>query len=399
MYKRILVPLDGSARAERAIPVAARIARALGGSVTLLRVATAPVDTGKYSSTSGYVEETADTDLTGATSYLENIAGSDELTGIKTEVKTFIGAVAPAILSASQSLHANIIVMCSHGYTGFKRWTLGSVADKVTRHSPIPVFVLREDGPLPATAEHQPVRALVAVDGSSLSEAVFEPAAYLAAALAEATSQQGALHLLRVVDLPASGGKFKSDAHIDTLQDEVFVIDGSPLSESALEPAAQLITALAPTEQRVIHLMRVVDVPSSYGKFRSSVDEHYDAGVRAEAKHEYEAYLDAVAKRFTEGDLATYNLSVATSVPINMDVAEAIVEAAEEGEGAELSGYDLIVMATHGRGGVQRWVLGSVAERVLHASKVPLMVVHSFPVKHEHHKESQIEAQHSHAGV
>ena len=77
MYKRILVPLDGSARAERAIPVAARIARALGGSVILLRVATAPVDTGKYSSTSGYVEEEADTDLTGATSYLENIAGSD----------------------------------------------------------------------------------------------------------------------------------------------------------------------------------------------------------------------------------------------------------------------------------------------------------------------------------
>jgi len=44
MYKRVLVPLDGSVRAERAIPVAVRIARALGGSVILLRVATAPVD-------------------------------------------------------------------------------------------------------------------------------------------------------------------------------------------------------------------------------------------------------------------------------------------------------------------------------------------------------------------
>jgi len=57
MYKRILVPLDGSARAERAILVAARIARASGGSVILMRVATAPVDTGKFSSASGYVEE------------------------------------------------------------------------------------------------------------------------------------------------------------------------------------------------------------------------------------------------------------------------------------------------------------------------------------------------------
>ena len=272
MYKRILVPLDGSARAERAIPVAARIARALGGSVILLRVATAPVDTGKYSSTSGYVEEAADTDLTGATSYLENITESDELAGIKTEVKTFIGAVAPTILSTSQSVHANIIVMCSHGYTGFKRWALGSVADKVTRHSSIPVFVLREGGPLPATAEHQPVRALVAVDGSSLSEAVFEPAAYLAAALAEATSQQGALHLLRVVDLPVSGGKFKSDAHIDT-------------------------------------------------------------GLKEQVKHEDEAYLATLVHRLSEdGDLAHLDLAITSSVEADPDIAEAIVKKSETGK-------------------------------------------------------------------
>ena len=309
MYKRILVPLDGSARAERAIPVAARIARALGGSIILLRVATAPVDTGKYSSTSGYVEETVDVDLTGATDYLENIAGSDELAGIKTEVKTFTGAVAPTILSASQSFHANIIVMCSHGYTGFKRWTLGSVADKVTRHSPIPVFVLREGGPLPATAEHQPVRALVAVDGSSLSEAVFEPSAYLAAALAEATSQQGALHLLRVVDLPASGGRFKSDAHIDT-------------------------------------------------------------GLKEQVKHEDKEYLATLEHRLGEnGDLAHLDLAITSSVEADPDIAEAIVKKSEQEK------FDFIAIATHGRGGVQKWALGSVAGRVLHATTLPLLIM------------------------
>ncbi len=309
MYKRILVPLDGSARAERAIPVAVRIARALGGSIILLRVATAPVDTGKYSSTSGYVEEAADTDLAGAASYLENIAGSDQLAGIKTEIKTFIGAVAPAILSASQSFHANIIVMCSHGYTGFKRWTLGSVADKVTRHSPIPVFVLREGGPMPATAEHQTVRALVAVDGSSLSETVFEPAAYLAAALAEATSQQGALHLLRVVDLPASGGKFKSDAHIDT-------------------------------------------------------------GLKEQVKHEDEAYLATLVHRLSEdGDLAHLDLAITSSVEADPDIAEAIVKKSEQEK------FDFIAIATHGRGGMQKWALGSVAGRVLHATSLPLLIM------------------------
>ena len=309
MYKRILVPLDGSARAERAIPVAARIARALGGSVILLRVATAPVDTGKYSSTSGYVEETVDTDLTGATSYLENIAGSNELAGVKTEVKTFTGAVAPMVLSAAQSFHANLIVMCSHGYTGFKRWTLGSVADKVTRHSPIPVLVLREGGPELAKADHQPVRALVAVDGSSLSETVVEPAAYLAAALAEATSQQGALHFLRVVDLPTSGGKFKSDAHIDT-------------------------------------------------------------GLKEQVKHEDEEYLATLEHRLGEnGDLAHLDLAITSSVEADPDIAEAIVKKSEQ------DAFDFIAIATHGRGGVQKWAMGSVAGRVLHATTLPLLIM------------------------
>jgi nucleotide-binding universal stress UspA family protein len=308
MFKRILVPLDGSARAERAIPAAARIARALGGSVILLRVATAPVDTGKYSTTSVYVEEAVDADLTEATSYLEKIAGSGELTGITTEVKTFIGAVAPTILSAAQSFHANLIVMCSHGYTGFKRWVLGSVADKVARHSPIPVLVLREGGPVPATAVQQPVRALVPLDGSTLSEAVLEPAAYLAEALAQSTSQQGALHLLRVVDLPTSGGKFKSDAHIDT-------------------------------------------------------------GLKEQVKYEDETYLATLINRLREGDLAYLNLSVTCSVETDPDVAEAIVKKAEQ------ESFDFIAIATHGHGGVQKWAMGSVAARVLHATMLPLLIM------------------------
>jgi nucleotide-binding universal stress UspA family protein len=308
MYKRILVPLDGSARAERAILVAARIARAFESSVILMRVATTPVDTGKFSSASVYVEETVDADLTDATSYLEGIAGSDELAGIKTELKAFIGAVAPAILSASQSFHAGLIVMCSHGYTGFKRWTLGSVADKITRHSSIPVLVLREGGPEPVAMAHQPVRALVAVDGSPLSEAVLEPAAYLAKALAVATPQQGALHLLRVVDLPTSSGKFKSDAHIDT-------------------------------------------------------------GLKEQMRHEDEEYLSSLVQRLGVGDLGLLNLAITTSVEADPDVAEAIVKKSEQDK------FDFIAIATHGRGGVQKWALGSVAGRVLHATTLPLLIM------------------------
>ena len=175
----------------------------------------------------------------------------------------------------------------------------------MTHHSPVPVFVLREGGPEPATADHQPVRALVAVDGSTLSEAVLEPAAYLA----ESTSQQGALHLLRVVDLPASGGKFKSDAHIDT-------------------------------------------------------------GLKEQVKHEDEEYLATLVNRLSEGgDLAHLDLAITSSVEADPDIAEAIVKKSEQEK------FDFIAIATHGRGGVQKWAMGSVAGRVLHATTLPLLIM------------------------
>lgn len=200
-------------------------------------------------------------------------------------------------------------MLCSHGYTGYKHWMLGSVAEKVTRYAPIPVIVRRDGGPEPATVTGEPVRTLVALDGSPLSEAMLEPAASLTAGLAQGTSQRAALQL-----------------------------------------------------------MRVVDTPSGYGKFRSTVDSHEDAQMRAEAKREYEQYLEALVKRFSEVELAKYHLAVTTVVATDPDVAEAIVQTAERGR------VDFIAMATHGRGGVQLWAVGSVTERVLHASRLPLLI-------------------------
>ncbi len=316
MFKRILVPLDGSPRAESAIPVAARIARTLGSSVVLLQVATTPLDYGPYyTQPSKYSRAVIDTELEEANKYLQGVAKSSELAGVSTEVKALTGAVAPAILD--QSLHADLIVMSSHGYSGLVRWMLGSVADKVTRHSPIPVLVLREGGPVPAAATQQSVRALVSLDGSPLSEAVLEPAAYLVAALAQATSRQGALHLLRVVDLPASG-KFKSDAYIDS-------------------------------------------------------------SVREQTRHEAEAYLATLADRLLEDELAYPDITIATSVEFDPDVAEAIVQMAEQGN------FDIIAMATHGRGGLERWAMGSVTERVLNATKLPLLIMRPQQVQENDH--------------
>jgi nucleotide-binding universal stress UspA family protein len=320
MFQRILVPLDGSLRGEQALPVAARLARAFDGSLVLLRVAYPPVVyEGYMPELSPFPQPTLEAELEKVTDYLEGIAHSDNLAGTKTEIKVLVGPTAPTILSFAQSFPADMIVMSSHGYTGVKRWALGSVADKLVRHAPVPVLVLREEGPAPSIPQPgmgHPLRTLVTLDGSSLSETVLEPVAYLVAALA--APEQGTIQLMRVVDLPSTHGKLRSQAHIYI-------------------------------------------------------------GVIEQARQEAEAYLRLTANKLHQGTLADLHLAITMSVVNDPDVAGAIIQMAEgdtEAQGTTaIQGCDLIAMATHGRGGLQRWAAGSVTERVLHATKLPLLVV------------------------
>jgi len=67
--------------------------------------------------------------------------------------------------------------------------------------------------------------------------------------------------------------------------------------------------------------------------------------------------------------LAHLDLAITSSVESDSDIAEAIVKK------SELEKFDFIAIATHGRGGVQKWALGSVVGRVLHATKLPILKV------------------------
>jgi nucleotide-binding universal stress UspA family protein len=321
MFTRILVPLDGSDRAEQAIPVAARIAHASNGTVILVQAAPIPLDF----QTELYSDTVIGEGKARSSHYLDTVCRVAELVGVKTEARVEYGDVAPSILTAIEPLDVDLIVMCSHGYTGFKRWALGSVAQKIISHSPVPVLVLRDGGPVLSA---KPVYALVA-------------------------------------------------------------LDGSPLAESVLAPIAQLLAALAPFAHKTLHLMRVVDLPVSYGRF--AVNAPFDQ-LREDAKREAHQYLATVADRLTEGDDTLPDLTVTTSIAVNPDVAEALIQTAEQ----ELhSGgcFDLVAMATHGRGGLQRWVMGSVTERVLHATKLPMLVVHSAgKSKQTHERKEQVGA-------
>ena len=103
------------------------------------------------------------------------------------------------ILSAAFSSHAGVIVLCSHGYIGMKRWVLRSVAEKVAHAAVIPVLLLREEGSLPLglhVDDTRPLRILVPLDGSVYAKAALVPAAYLVAALA--TPDRGTIHVMRV---------------------------------------------------------------------------------------------------------------------------------------------------------------------------------------------------------
>lgn len=308
MFERILVPLDGSKRSERSIPVAARIAHTANGTMILLQVATFPSNfftEGKYPSQI-YSEDLIEEGKALAANYLDNVSNKPELVGLKTETRVEHGDAAQSILAAVEPLGADLIVMCSHGYTGFKRWALGSVAQKIISHSSVPVLVLRDGGP---TLVAKPVYALVA-------------------------------------------------------------LDGSPMSEEVLAPVIQLMAALAPSKEKTLHLTHVVELPLTYGRIGIHA---YVNQMREEAKRLSQAYLAAVAERLTNGGVP--GLTVTTSLAVNVDVAEALVQVAQQQLRAG-GHFDLVAMATHGRSGRQRLLMGSVTDHVMSATKLPLLVVH-----------------------
>ena len=154
--------------------------------------------------------------------------------------------------------------------------------------------------------------------------------------------------------------------------DALVALDGSPLAESVLAPVIELLAAVAPFAQITLHLVRVVALPVTYGKFAANAP--FDQ-LREEAKRATHQYLAAVAEQLIKAGGAVSDLTVTTSIAVNPDVAEALIQKTEQKlhNGGR---FDLVAMATHQRGGLQRWIMGSMTERVLHATNLPMLVVH-----------------------
>jgi nucleotide-binding universal stress UspA family protein len=146
-------------------------------------------------------------------------------------------------------------------------------------------------------------------------------------------------------------------------------LDGSPLAETALLPAAHLVAALAQPAQGVVHLLHVV-------KLRTSAsDEDVLSQRDAEEVEHAQVYLQDVREHLL-AQTSDLNLRVTWSVTPAQDVAGTIVTTPEKEMGSTgENGCDVLAMATHGHGGVEQWVMGSVTERVLGASTVPVLVI------------------------
>jgi nucleotide-binding universal stress UspA family protein len=145
MFETILVPLDGTAQAAVALPLARTLAQASRGRIVLLRVAASPEDRDE------------------AARYLERVAS--ELAGSGLVVATEVLAsqdVASSLLWAAREQHAGVVVMATHGRSGLQRALMGSVAESVMTESSLPVLLVRPGGRRTTSLR----TLLVAVDGT-----------------------------------------------------------------------------------------------------------------------------------------------------------------------------------------------------------------------------------------
>jgi nucleotide-binding universal stress UspA family protein len=151
MYKKILVPLDGSELAECVLPHVESIAKGCGvGSVVFVRA----LDTYVPSATYAYVSESLRKEIEennekAAREYLDEVAGRVNLGGIEVQKQLITGRAAESIAEYATKNDVELIAIATHGRSGVSRWAWGSVADRVLRSACVPVLMVRAPGCVP----------------------------------------------------------------------------------------------------------------------------------------------------------------------------------------------------------------------------------------------------------
>ncbi len=194
MYKRILVPLDGSELAERVIPYAVSIANALSSQVSLLRIVDSVPEQWADPTHGRYLDQLTSSFRNQAMDYLEGIAAPLRREGITVTCSAHEGNPSELIINESSREAETLIALSTHGRSGINRWVMGSVTDKVLHGVSAPLLILRsQEGNPPASLEANNI--ILPLDGSALSEQVLPHVVSLAKALGASVT------LLRTTDI------------------------------------------------------------------------------------------------------------------------------------------------------------------------------------------------------
>lgn len=306
MFTRIFVPLDGSDIAAQALPYAITLAEKCGSALTLASVLLPRLRDLGMADFFGVTSETRraaeDRAFVMASDYLESVAAPLRARGLSVDIELIRGDdAADEIVEGAAAEESTLIVMSTHGRTGFDRLRIGSVAQKVARRAAMPTLIVRaQENPSPGDVVSVQ-QITVTLDGSSLAETALPIAIRLAQMFGVP------LTLLRVIP-------------------------------NVIYPTAYYDTAYMPPIEEL---------------------EEY---ARAEAEH----YLTQVREHLKRSDVRAQWLHSLASTP------EAIINAylAKQPPG-------IVVMASHGRGGISRWMLGSTAEGVVTGAPCPVLVVRS----------------------
>ena len=293
MSIRILIPLDCSASAERVLAYLHWVGSPESTELILVGV----VEAWRYSyGMPDYRMADMLTSVQASTKeYLDYQVAELREVGYAVSSKVVEGDPADMILALAKELDVEMIAMTTHGRSGFVRWALGSVAERVLHDSSVPVFLVRDFDPHPVK---DGLQILVPLDGSKLSEQALQ------SAIQVAQRCHGRLLLVHALNLPTNMG----------------------------------LQFLLESQEEVDEL----------------VEQWW---------HDAEAYLLATADA-----VRMLGVEVKTQL-IHGEPDKVIDDLAKKGE------VGIIAMSTHGRTGLQRWVYGSIASKVLRSVECPLLLV------------------------
>jgi nucleotide-binding universal stress UspA family protein len=247
MSTTMLIPLDGSPLAARAVAVATHLAQVGQDQLLLVHVA----------SPQGWSEQPdLETDLAAA---LDDAAAPLRAAGLTVQTCIYNGyhvAAGLVIAQAAVAKRANLVVMSTHGRTDIRRFVFGSVADEVLRHVEVPVLLVPRDCQAQLPID-RPLRVTVPLDGSPPAEEILEPVRQIFGPIGAEITLVSAVEPLPGTLAPVPMGVDTIDPNADLAEADQYLetiaaklrVHGLQVGiKTAYEPAIQLIQSLARPE-------------------------------------------------------------------------------------------------------------------------------------------------------